>query len=276
MGGAHRAIVNGNDAVYLNPAGMSQFKRYSVEGAYSYSQERETNIGNVSIVDAVTSAVAAGLSYSYVNGQRTIQTLTPTGGYAPSKVDRTGNIVHLAASLPVNKNLLVGIEGKYLNLAYGDRTAVNAVTVDAGLLYRVSPNVSLALVGYGLTNTGSAEAPMAMAIGLAAGPSPKFRFALDLVIDFTTARYLEEIAPPRAPGTKVELHTGIEWFVMPEFAIRAGYFHDRATRISPDNAAAFGLGYFSSKSRVGFNVAFEQRFLNTDDRRFLLALNLLL
>jgi hypothetical protein len=277
MGGAHRAIVTGNDAIFLNPAGMSLLRRYSIEPGYLFNAERETHVASISIVDSITASVAAGLSYSYVNGLRTVYVPSLTGDAVPQRVDRTGNIIHLALSVPMGRNLTVGIGGKYMNLSYGGRSAVNAVTVDVGLLYRVSPMVALSLSGYGLTNTGSAEAPLAMAVGFAVGPPTKFQFALDWVIDFTTSKYLEDLPPSqRARATRHEIHSGIEWQVFQGFALRAGYFHDRVTRVSPDNAFTFGLGYFSAKARVGVNAVFEQRFLNTDDRQLLIALNLLL
>src|SRR5262245_38575574 len=95
MGTAGRASPIGTEAIYLNPAGMGVFKRYAVDGAFLYNQARETSIGNVSIIDAVTSSVAAGLSYTYVNGTREIQVPSLTGPSTQQHVDRTGNIAHM-------------------------------------------------------------------------------------------------------------------------------------------------------------------------------------
>ncbi len=278
MAGAHRAIVTGNDAIYLNPAGMSLSRKYSIEAGYLYNQGRETHDGSVSIVDSVTAAVAAGVAYSYVTGKRNIIAADGT----LQKIDRSGNIAHLALSGSFSKSLSIGIAAKYMDISYGAspvagaHEAVNAVTIDVGVHYRVSPNVTVALTGYGLTNTGSAEAPVAMGLGLALGPSPKFQFAFDWIIDFTSSKYLEDIAAPRERSTKHQIRAGLEWVVADFFALRAGYFHDRATRPMPDNAVAFGLGFFAPKSRFGFSASFEQRFANTDERQIIASVQLFL
>jgi hypothetical protein len=193
-------------------------------------------------------------------------------------VDRTGHVAHLAISLPIARNVLFGVGGKYMDLSYGGRTAVNAVTVDAGVYYRASPIVALSLVGYGLTNTGSAESPLAMAVGVAVGPPQTFTFAVDWGIDFTSRKYLEDlaIAFPRERAVAHQIRAGLEWLPARFLAVRAGYFHDRVTRVDPDNGLGVGLGFFSAKSRIGFNIAYEQRFNNTDERLLVFALQLFL
>jgi hypothetical protein len=273
MAGAHRAIVTGNDAVYLNPAGMPLTRKYALEGGYLFDPGTDTHIANVSVVDSVTSRLAAGVSYSYVNGRRAIA--SPDGGLV--KVDRTGHLAHLALAAPLGREVTFGLGAKYLDVSYQGRAAANAVTVDAGIHYRFSQMFSAALVGYGLTNSGSAEAPLAMAVGLAFGPSAKLSFALDWVIDFTTRKYLEEIPQAsRQRSVAHEVHLGLEWMPAPYLALRAGYFHDRVTRLDPDNAFTFGIGFFSPKSRFGFNAAYAQRFRNTDERQVIAALQLFL
>ena len=275
MGGANRAIVTGNDAVYLNPAGMSLNKKYSLEGSYQYDFGSETHGPGASIVDSVTSPVAAGVAYGYVNGKKTLRTTAIDGTPLTNVVERTGNIVHLAISAPLGRSASVGAAAKYMDISYGGRSAINSIGVDAGLVYKVSPTVSFALTGYGLTNTGSAEQPLAMGVVLALGPPGTFQLAADWVIDFSTAKYNESIAPDkRVSATRHQIFTGFEWTIAKAFTIRAGYFHDRATRLAPDNAVTFGLGYFSLKNRLGFQVAFQQRFLNTDERIIIAGIQL--
>lgn len=267
MGGANRAVASGNDAIYLNPAGMSLSRKYSIEGAYLYNNFGETHAPGVSVVDSVTSpGIAAGVAYSYVAGKKTLRTLGEGGLVLESPTDRSGNILHVGMSMPLGKNAAVGVAGKYLDLSYGGRSAISAVTVDAGLIFRPSPNVSVGVTGYGLTNTGTAEAPMQMGFGLALGPPGTFQLAVDWVMDFSSAKYNESVANRGAGSTKHQVFAGIEWTIAREFSLRAGYFHDRVTRENPDNALTFGLGYFSVKNRIGFQVGFQQRFQNTDDR----------
>jgi hypothetical protein len=272
MAGAHRAIVTGNDAVFLNPAGMPLTRKYSLEGGYLFNPGLETHIANVSVVDSVTSRLAAGVSYGYVNGRRTIASAEGI----TSKVERSGHLARLALAAPLGREVSFGVGAKYLDISYQGRIAANAVTVDAGIHYRISQMFSAALVGYGLTNSGSAEAPMAMAVALAFGPSTKFNFAVDWVIDFTTRKYLEELPAPRERSVAHEIHVGLEWMPAPFLAIRAGYFHDRVTRPDPDNAFTFGIGIFSTKNRFGFNAGYTQRFRDTSERQIIAALQVFL
>ena len=266
MGGAHRAIVTGNDAIYLNPGGMSQAKKYNIEGGYLYDFGHEAHAPGVSVVDSVTSPGAAGVSYNYISGKRTIFAADADGIAVPRKVDRTGNIVHVAMSAPFGRTAAIGVAAKYMDLSYGGRSAINSITIDAGFVMRPSPTVAFAVTGYGLTNTGSAEAPLSMGIGIAIGPPSTFQLAADWVMDFSSGKYNESFAPPRGSSTRHHVAVGFEWLIAQAFSVRAGYFHDRVTRISPDNAITFGLGYFSAKSKFGIQVAFQQRFLDTNDR----------
>jgi hypothetical protein len=276
MGGAHRAIVTGNDAVYLNPAGMSVTKKYAVEGGYLHNFGGEAHAPAVSIVDSATRPeIGAGVAYGYITGKKVLRSNNLTGPPTETKVDRTGHVAHIALSMPFGKNASFGLGGKYMDVSYGGRNAVNAVSLDAGVLFRATPMVSLAVTGYGLTNSGSAEAPMAMGIAVGLGPPDTFQLGFDWVIDFTTGKYNESFAQ-RESGARHHFAVGIEWLIARVFALRAGYFHDRVTQLKPDNAATFGLGYFNPKSRFGFQVAFQQRFANTDDRVLLAGLQLFL
>lgn len=266
MGGAHRAVVTGNDAIFLNPAGMSLSKKYAIEGGYLYDFGRETHAPGVSVVDSVTSPVAGGVGYSYVSGKRLILTTDENGAPVQRKVDRSGNVVHLGFSTPFGRSAALGVSAKYMDLSYGGRSAINSVTVDAGFVMRPSPTIAFSVTGYGLTNTGSAEAPLSMGVGLAIGPPSTFQLAIDWVMDFTSAKYNELLAAPRNSETRHHIAVGFEWLIAQAFSIRGGYFHDRVTRPAPDNAVTFGLGYFSLKSKFGIQVAFQQRFLDTQER----------
>lgn len=270
MGGAHRAVVTGNDAVYLNPAGMSLTRKYGIEVGYLADLGRETHVfPALSIVDSVTASVAAGIAYTYVTGKVRLAGV-------PGKVDRTGHVGHFALSGRLSRQVTLGMGAKYMDVSYGGRTAVNAVTAEVGLHYQVSPHLSLAVAGYGLTNSGSAEAPVAMAVAFAAGPSPKLQFAVDWVIDFTSRRYLESLPAPREGSVEHQVRAGIEALLGQYLGLRAGYFYDRVTRPAPDHGLAAGVGIFAPRSRFGLNVVFEQRFGDTSERQIVAAFQLFL
>src|SRR5579883_2151648 len=67
MGEAMRSIATGNEAIIYNPAGMALVRQYVVEADYGFRVETLGHQLHVSVVDSVTSKLAAGLYYAYVN-----------------------------------------------------------------------------------------------------------------------------------------------------------------------------------------------------------------
>ena len=65
LGESYRAIATGNDAIYLNPAGLPLLKRYAIEAHYLMNLVDEKQAGHVSVVDARTLPLATGLAYSF-------------------------------------------------------------------------------------------------------------------------------------------------------------------------------------------------------------------
>src|SRR6266511_3311214 len=61
MGEAQRATATGASGPMLNPAGMAVVRQYGI------GIERVGHHANVSVVDSITSRVAAGLFYSYIH-----------------------------------------------------------------------------------------------------------------------------------------------------------------------------------------------------------------
>src|SRR5467141_4903763 len=70
MGGAHAAIATGNDALVVNPAGLSQVRRYHFEVDGLYDSKFPAQAILASLVDSATAPVASGLLWSrWASGQ---------------------------------------------------------------------------------------------------------------------------------------------------------------------------------------------------------------
>lgn len=67
MGGAHRGLAAGNDALFVNQAGMAMERRYSAEAQYLTGGDHISRL-MVTTVDSKTAAVAAGVGYGRVWG----------------------------------------------------------------------------------------------------------------------------------------------------------------------------------------------------------------
>src|SRR5437868_6339847 len=64
MGGAHAAIATGNDALTVNPAGLSQTRRYHFELDGLYDSRYPAQAVIASLVDSASGPVGSGLLFS--------------------------------------------------------------------------------------------------------------------------------------------------------------------------------------------------------------------
>ena len=131
MGGAHAAIATANDAITVNPAGMSQQRRYHLEVDGLYDSRFPAQALMASIVDTTSSAVGTGFLFErWGSGQ--------PGGRGE------GWYGALAYSYALGGNYYVGGETKYYRFATPDGL-VRKFAQDAGLLVRRG-NFAYALV----------------------------------------------------------------------------------------------------------------------------------
>jgi hypothetical protein len=208
MGGAGRADARGDEAIPLNPSGMSVARLYSVEGHYQYVSPGGEQFGHVSVVDSTSpSGISGGLYYVF-------RTAAMTG------VSRsTGNEGGIALSTPLGDVVMLGVTGKYLRLSGGapepdGSNAHGGITVDAGATIRPASILTLGVVGYSLRDLSTTRAPLALGYGAAVSPVPQLTAALDVFHDFTTSD------PTR--GVRTTLAIGAELRPAERMALRAG------------------------------------------------------
>jgi hypothetical protein len=219
MGGALRGSAMGDAGPMLNPSGMSLARSNVLEGAYGYMRPDASHVGHVSIVDS-TSAwnLAGGIYYTYA---------VASADEAPGSRRHEGG---LALSFPFGDKVAIGATVRYLRARFEARdlevsTPVEArrgLTADAGLTIRPLPSISLGLVGYGLRDLQTIEAPLAMGWGAAFVPRPELIIAFDGVVDFTT--YDE------ARGNALSLMGGAEYAFLNLVAVRGGGGYDGQRR----------------------------------------------
>jgi opacity protein-like surface antigen len=142
MGGAYRALGLGSEAVLGNPAAMALWKMYRMELHGSWDTSGKDAFGGVSIMDAKTSDLAAGLDYH-------ILSLRSGEGRA------TGHFSTLAFALPITPGVLIGSSIHYLRLNEPRRS--NASTVDVGILLRFSDSLMTGFSAHNLIDTHNVE-----------------------------------------------------------------------------------------------------------------------
>ena len=223
MGNSLRADATGALGPQLNPAGMAMKRGYSIELMYGFRVQDVGSNLNLSIVDSITSKVAAGVYYSFVWSRPKLH-LIPNGGttVVTPDVTREGHETGVALALPLGDKFGLGVTMKYLTVsttataqkgladlkcatpldgtdtvmggkAYtcvlddsslAGNSIARGFSIDAGISARLGDKFQVGLVGYNLIPLRSVEAPIGMGLGLAFKPTPMFTIALDTVIQF--------------------------------------------------------------------------------------------
>jgi long-subunit fatty acid transport protein len=255
MGGAHRAIVTGNDSIVLNPAGMSLFRRYSFEAQYLLTPDydgngQEEHIFHASVIDNQLAAFATGLAYTRVQRGD----------------NKKGNRYDMAFSLALSQNLLIGTNIKYLNFDRNFKEdATDAVTVDVGLLVRTDFGLNIGVVGYNLTNTADyLEHPISMAAAVMYSPFRTLEIAFDWFINFQRPKdLLDPVNSDKETG--YSYHFGVEYLLMGQFTLRAGYEYDQAQTDDGENFWALGVGYVTQRFAFdfGYRGSFDESWKNS-------------
>ncbi len=243
MGGAHRSIVTGNDAIFLNPAGMSLFKRYSFESQYlvkphwAAKDGPDEHIFNTSVVDNQLAPFATGLSYTRVERGKS----------------KKGNRYDMAFSYALSNSLMLGTNVKYLNYDRdGNEDAVDAVTLDVGMLLRFDFGLHIGVVGYNLTNTADyLDHPISMATSIMYSPFRSLELAFDWSINFQKPADPDE--PLDKKKTGYSYHFGAEYLLMGQILLRAGYVIEGSDpRLEDEQYWTVGAGYISESIAIDF------------------------
>jgi len=196
MGGAHTAIATGNDAIAVNPAGMSQQRRYHLEVDGVLDTHFPAQALTASIVDTTSSNVGTGLLFSrWGSGQ--------PGGRGE------GWYGALAYSYAIGGNYFVGGETKYYRFATPDGL-VRQFAQDAGLLARKG-NFSYGLVVQNVSTSTIPSFPVSSGVGISWGNDRDWHLAFDYKADLSDLKNVKH----RGAG-------GVELLVGDSIALRGG------------------------------------------------------
>jgi hypothetical protein len=239
MGGAYRAIALGGEAITGSPAALALRRRYEFELAGAFDAQTKFGYGSVAIIDSQTTDLAAGLSYHFVSLGRGDQ-------------QRSVNFATLAFAAPVSESFFIGGGVKYL--IESGAVSANAVTVDAGILVRLSEGLLVSVNAQNLVDVAKKDLSRYYALGLAYVTGP-LTAAADLRADFT------------GPSARFAYHGGLEYILGGSIPLRAGYSRDNI--ISTEYVSA-GVGFFGKGG--GIDLAYRHEIGGADGRLVALAL----
>ena len=249
--GAMIAAPGGVNGVYLNPASIAMATLYHIEGMYQFTSRENMHMGGLAIVDSQTLPnIAAGVSFNY-------------SGCESNRNSHDSFDGRLSLAGSIGKVFFIGATGRYLRLEQNTAMSnwgpagkaalpssgslqIKGFTMDAAVGLRLAKMVTLSAVGYNLTHTESAFAPIQLGTGASISLMDKILIDVDSVIDFTSHT-----------DTGVDLRVGGEIFLADTVFIRAGYKYDFYYE---RNTVAAGLGYLHKM--FGIDVGFSQEIVS--------------
>ncbi len=242
LAGALRASPSGTSGIYLNPAVLAMTPIYHFELMYQYTGQEQMHSAGVSVVDSITSFIAAGLSFNY-------------GGIRQTHSEHDAFDGRLALSGRLGERFFIGAAGRYIHVdsntsmdawgpggvaalpASGSQQA-DGFTFDVGAALRAGEFFTLGVVGYNLTNTGSIYAPIKLGGGGSVYLLDMLLVEVNGVADFTSH-----------DASAWEIRMGTELFIAKRVGLRAGYYYDIYYDI---HSICAGLGYVDTRFSLDF------------------------
>lgn len=283
LGEAYRANATGNDAIYMNPAGIVLLPRFATELHYKLDLDNEEHQLDLSLVDSKRTELAAGIGYTF-DGQQ----FTKRASYQHTAT--------LALAYPFFERMLnVGAGLKYVNVSDAILgNYLNALSADVGILAALPFGVSVGGVGYNLIPIKSARVPLAAGFGasLDLGPLSALIFggtpALNGVMSAGGLPMSKGFAPqgPLAGltlevdwymnfltlyGIQSRLSAGVEYLLFEVVPLRVGYQYDEQTE---DHVVSAGAGFIIPY--FGLDVAYQQSVVQPDHRLFATSIKVFL
>jgi hypothetical protein len=245
MGGAQSAIATSNDALSVNPAGLSQTRRYHFELDGIYDAHFPAQGILASIVDSASSPVGSGMIFSrWGSGQPAGRGEGWSMGFAYSGV--------------IGQALYMGGQTKFLRYHTPDGLVAKWAQ-DVGILSRHG-GFSWAAVVQNLSTENLPLFPFTATAGLAWGADTDWHLAFDYKVDFSDSNHLKQKA---ALGAEVLLEEG--------FALRGGATWDATASLW---WASAGVAFLTEKG--GLQIVWRRRVQGGFDQLFEAGLTLYL
>lgn len=228
MGGAFRAMADDNSAIFFNPAGLTQTKRYTVGTGYTVVNTGSENFHYLSgsIVDTKTSPVGAGVAYIYKQKDRDY--------YQQNEAQE----VAVALAQEYLKSFHLGVTAHYL---WPHRKGWR---LDASALFVPSPYIIFGVIGKNLVQIKGDQREVDFGLGSRLGGYVNLDFDL--------------LWLPQAKNDKLGYNVGIELVAQKEVFIRGGYSFDRSDR------DWYGIGLGWRMPRGSFEYAFRREVGGSD------------
>ncbi len=235
MGDAHRGVGTGNDALFLNPAGMSLYPRYVIETFWRHDSWTKQSQFSISLVDSKSGPVGGGLAYTYE-------------WVGEGSAKRVGSRLDIGSSYALARFLLFGVTMHYIGQNTEDGQ-VQRVTGDTGFMILVGQILSIGITGHNVINPveEADAAPRMFGGGLNVRIIPDLNLAFD---------WRKSVEPENKSAA---YHWGAEYILGKMIPIRAGYVSDEVLN---QQRWSLGLGFIHPS--FGVDVSYSHTIRKTD------------
>ncbi len=254
MGGTGRVVVVGLSTLHLNPSALGVRPKYMAGISYGDTRREGAHQFASSAFDSRTSEFFLGTKYSFRVFEPLLIPEEDLNWYPARKSEeiidkRTYHRWDIAAGYSLlQRRLNLGGAIRIVQQEMDLREDRTLFSVDAGVTVAPTQFLLFAVSAQNLIPTRDVRYPtrLAAGVGLDLDSNPQTRFGVqaefDVLFDFTTAE---------KPTTDVHAGASLRLFL---FAIRAGYYSDRAFL---DNHVTWGAGFVTERLRINFGMSIE-------------------
>ena len=250
MGGGLRASASGESAVLVNPAGLFLSKSYVMTALYQFRVSDSAHLLNVSVVDSLTTMIAAGVFYSFSQAEPS-RHIARAGAIGPLHLEETIQTHEAGLALAYNLGdfLLLGLNIRYVNITVEQpeqtpddfiKETIHTASMDVGAILRPWQGLHIAVVGHNVIPIEGVEFPMQLGMGIAYQFGTYLLAEFDTVLDFSTDETMA-----------ASFHGGAEVFIKNMVALRGGAAYDTFQEAT---YATFGLGIVTRKIGLDFGL----------------------
>jgi hypothetical protein len=265
MGTGARAAAAATQAQAENPANLVTGGLYHIETFTGYSPTFKRLVFGGTVVDSMTSKLAAGLSARGIQGDN-------------AAGENSGWEGRLGLALPIGEMVSLGVAGRYSNFTISDQRALpekpvapgqkpdrtfkmhKVFTLDAAITLRLAEGLAISALGYNLIETDSPLAPLMVGGSAAFSMQSGVTLGGDVLVDLNT----HESFPG---GAKIVAGGGLEFLAQGTVPLRAGYMYDTARE---QHSVSGGLGYVTQQ--FGAQLSIRQGVAGGKETTLLLGL----
>ncbi|MBX3228730.1 MAG: hypothetical protein KIT84_08765 [Labilithrix sp.] len=238
MAGANQVWGGSTSAIFANPANLSLYRVYHLEGLAAFGPEAGRQSYGGAVVDSSTSRVAGGFGGTWSQMDQ-------------DGIKRQWTDLRLTLAYPLGDRFHIGVTGRYFRSTQGtqrgpfgaspasDGTPTDPIasqfTFDAGVAIAITEQLRFAVSGRNLTAPGTSLMPTAVAGGLG-WSNQTVSAEANTLVDFTTWS-----------GPRARAMLGGEILLADHIPLRTGYRYDAGMKT---HALSLGAGYVDRRFSI--------------------------